>query len=109
MSNQAKQILVEMNQPLHETLKSEFAAYLREIGQKNNLTGVFELINWKSLVKLFETEYIKLWKKIGVPDNLKELKALKNEFKRLVLASIKKRLFHFTYLFIKNKIKVALF
>jgi hypothetical protein len=102
MSNQAKQLLVEINQPLHEKLKSEFATYLSEIGQKDNLTG---LINWKLFVKLFELEYIKLWKKMGIPDNLKELKVLKGEFQRLVLASIKKRLFHFTYLFLKNKVK----
>jgi hypothetical protein len=105
MSNQAKQILAEMNQPLHEKLKSEFATYLREIRQKDNLTGITELINWKPFAKLFETEYIKLWKKMGVPDNLKELKVLKNEFQRLILVNIKKRLFHFSYLIIKDKKK----
>jgi hypothetical protein len=103
MGNQAKQILVEMNQPLHEKLKSEFAVYLREIGQKNNLTGLFELLNWQPFVKLFEIEYIKLWKKMGIPENLKEFKILKSEFRRLVLVNIKRRLFYFTYLFLKSK------
>ena len=105
MSNQAKQILEEMNQPLHEKLKNEFGAYLRDIEQKDNLSKLSELINWKLFVKLFETEYIKLWKKMAVPDNIKEFKGLKNEFQRLVLANIKKRLFHFTYVFIKGRIK----
>jgi hypothetical protein len=105
MSNQAKQILSELNQPLHEKLRNEFSVYLREIEQKNNLTKISELINWKLFIQLFETEYIKLWKKMGIPDNLKELKVLKSEFQRLVFASIKKRLFHFTYLFLKNRAK----
>ncbi|UCH66186.1 MAG: hypothetical protein JSW63_03380 [Ignavibacterium sp.] len=105
MSNQAKQILVEMNQPPYEVLRDEFSVYLREIEQRDNLSKLTGLINWKPFIKLFDTEYIKLWKKMGIPDDLKELKILKSEFKRLVFASIKKRLFHFTYLFLKNKAK----
>ena len=79
MGNQAKQILVEMNQTPHEKIKSEFAVYLREIGQKDNLSGLFELLNWQPFVKLFDIEYIKLWKKMGIPENLKEFKILKNK------------------------------
>ena len=105
MSNQAKQILVEMNQPLHENLRDEFIVYLREIEQRDKLSKLTALINWIPFITLFEREFIKLWRKMGIPDNLKELKNLKSEFRRLIFTSIKKRLFHFTYLFLRNKAK----
>ena len=105
MSDTAKQILEEMNQPLQEKLKNEFNNYLCDIEQKGEVTELAEIIDWKPLVKLFETEYIKLWMKMTVPDNIKELKSLKNEFQRMVLANIKQRLFHFTYIYLKDRVK----
>lgn len=105
MSNIAKQILQEMNQPFQEKLKTEFSTYLRDIGQKDRVIELADAIDWKPLVNLFETEYIKLWMKMAVPDNIKELRGLKNEFRKIVLANIKKRLFHFTYVYIKDRVK----
>ena len=104
MNNVAKQILGEINQSLYEKLRNEFHTYLRDIEQKDKITEIADKIDWVPLAKLFEMEYIKLWRKMAVPDNIKELKALKNEFERMVLANLKHKLFHSVYIFIKGRV-----
>ena len=103
MNDTAKNILVEMNQSLLEKLRNEFRSYLINVNQNDKLAKLGDTIDWKPLLKLFETEYIKLWIKMAVPDDIKELKGLKIEFQRLVLSNIKQKLFYFTYIFLKDQ------
>jgi len=103
MNDTAKNILVEMNQSLLEKLRNEFRSYLINVNQSDKLAKLGDTIDWKPLLKLFETEYIKLWIKMAVPDDIKELKGLKIEFQRLVLSNIKQKLFYFTYIFLKGQ------
>ena len=105
MSDTAKNIIVELNQSLNENLKNDFQLYLHDIEQNGKVVELADIIDWNPLVKLFETEYIKLWKKMAVPENVKDLKGLKNEFQKMVMANLKQRLFHFTYVFIKERVK----
>jgi hypothetical protein len=103
MSDIAKQILKEMNQPLHERLKNQFINYLREIEQ-DKLIKTAKKINWEPVVKLFEVEYTKLWNKMAVPKIVEGLEGLKTEFASIVLANIKQRLFNSTYRYLMIKI-----
>ena len=104
MNDTAKNILVEMNESLHEKTRNEFRSYLINVNQNDKVAKLGDTIDWKPLLKLFETEYLKLWIKIAVPDDIKELKGLKIEFKRLVLANIKQRIFYFTFVFLKDQV-----
>jgi hypothetical protein len=105
MSDIAKRILIEMNQPLHERLNQEFIGYLIEFDQ-DNLIDLAKNINWEPVAKMFGAEYTKLWNKLAVPKIEKESKVLEKEFARVVLANIKPKLFHLTYRYLKGQITV---
>lgn len=104
MNDTAKNILSEMNQSLHEKIGNEFRSYLINVNQNDKIARLGDKIDWKPLLKLFETEYIKLWIKIAVPEDIKELNRMKIEFQRLVLANIKQKLFYFTFMFLKDQL-----
>jgi len=101
MSNIAKQILAEMNQPLHDKLKNEFVNYLIEIEQKK-LIDVAEKINWESIVKAFELQINKLLNNLAIPDAAIKL-GVRKEFARILFANIKRNLFQSVYLDFKKK------
>ena len=104
MNDTTNTILVEINQSLHEKIRNEFRSYLITVNQNDRITKLGDTIDWKPLLKLFETEYIKLWIKISVPEDVKEINRMKIEFQRLVLATIKQKLFYFTYMFLKDQL-----
>ncbi|MHA1989255.1 MAG: hypothetical protein ACW98D_21745 [Promethearchaeota archaeon] len=101
MTDTAKQLLKEMNKPLHERLKIQFISYLRDIEQ-DNLIELAQKVEWEIAAKLFEVEYAKLWNKMSVPKLIDGLEGLKKEFARVLLTNIKPRLFHSTYSYLKN-------
>lgn len=103
MSNAAKQLLTELNQPQHEKLKNEFIKYLSEI-EKVELMEIAKQLSWEYAAKAFDIEYKKLWNNLDVPKAAKDL-GLKNEFARVLLTHIKKNLFHSLYLNLKEKVR----